>query len=160
MAKKNPLIEELRELGVTDYQRKKLRQLEREFQESGAYKQIEETNLELMGERIRPVSLSYDTAVRLLKYNIYGNIDSIIKEYQTAIMYVNQGTTKEYEDYINKMAEELQEIGIYNATPEKLKDADTKTVEFWYSEYKKYENTGNSGGMHHAREKIISTLEK
>ena len=159
MSKKNPLIEELRDLGVTDYQRRKLRELEREFQESGAYKKIEEANLELMGERVRPVTLSYETALRLLQYNMYGNIKGIIKEYKNALMLIDQGTTKEYEDYIYNLANELQDIGVTNATPERLKEADLKDIEFWYSEYKKYEDSGNVAGMQHARGKIEALLE-
>ena len=159
MAKKNPLIEELRELGVNDYQRRKLRELEREFQESGAYKKIEEANLELMGERVRPVSLSYETALRLLQYNMYGNINGIIKEYKTSLMLIDQGTTKEYEDYIYNLANELQDIGVTNATPDRLKEVVLKDIEFWYAEYKNYENSGNGGGMQHSRGKIEALLE-
>lgn len=158
MAKKNPFIQELRELGVTDYQRRKLRELQKEYEESNAYKKIEETNLELMGERIRPVSLSYETTIKLLNYNIYNDINSILKDYKQGITLVEQGTTKEFEEYIKKLADELQEIGVYNATKDRLKDADLEDVEFWYSEYKRYEDIGNAGGMQYSREKIIGIL--
>lgn len=158
MSKKNPLITELREMGVTDYQRRKIRELEKEYQSSDAYKKIEQLNYELLGERVRPVTMNYDTAIKLLKYNIYGNIQSVIKEYQNTLLLVEQGTTKEYEDYINSLAEELQDIGVTNATPETLKSADLKGIEFWYSEYQHYQDSGNEGGMFYTRQKIEGLL--
>lgn len=158
MAKKNPFIEELRELGVTDYQRRKLRELQKEYEESDIYKRIEKANQALLGERIRPVSLNYETTIKLLNYNIYNDINSILKDYKQGITLIEQGTTKDYEDYVNKLADELQEIGVYNATEGNLKDADLKDIEFWYSEYKRYEDIGNAGGMQYSREKIIGIL--
>lgn len=159
MAKKNPLISELREMGVTDYQRRKIRELEKEYQSADAYKKIEQLNYELLGERVRPVSMSYDTAIKLLKYDIYGNIQSVIKEYENALLLVEQGTTKEYEDYINSLSEELQDIGVPNATPDKLRNADLKSIEFWYSEYQHYQDSGNEGGMFYTRGKIEGLIE-
>lgn len=159
MAKKNPLISELREMGVTDYQRRKIRELEKKYQSSDAYKKIEQINYDLLGERIRPVSMSYDTAIKLLKYNIYGNIQSVIKDYENALLLVEQGTTKEYEDYINKLSEELQDIGVPNATPDKFRNANLNNIEYWYSAYKRYEDIGNEGGMFYARGKIEGLLE-
>ena len=159
MAKKNPLITELREMGVSDYYRRKIREIGKEFQETGAYEKIEQMNYELMGERIRPVTMNYDTAIKLLKYNIDGNIQSAIKEYKNALLLVDQGTTKEYEGYINILAEELQDIGVTNAAPETLKSADLKGIEFWYSEYQHYQDTGNEGGMFYTRQKIEGLLE-
>ena len=154
MAKKNPFIQQLRELGVSDYERRLLRNVQREYEKGDVYSDIERLNYSLMKERVRPITLNYENAVRMLEYNIYGNIREIIKSYEQGIMYVNQGTTSEYEHYVERLAEELQDVGITSATPQRLKQANLANIEYYYSEFKTYEQNGNSTGMSKAKAKI------
>lgn len=158
MAKKNPFIQQLRDLGVTDYERRLLRNLQKEYEQKNAYSEIERLNYSLMKERVKPVTLNYENAVRLLQYNMYGNIREVINAYQQGLAYVDQGTTSEYEDYIERLAEELQDVGITVATPSNLKKANLGNIEYWYSEYKKYEANGDSQGMSKAREHIEAEI--
>lgn len=158
MAKKNQFLEELRELGATESQLNQLRQLKNEFEENDIYSTIEERNAELLGESVRPITLSYETALKLLKYNVYGNIQDIIKEYGNAKLMVEQGTTAEYEDYVKSFADRLQQYGVYNATAENLKSANLAEIEEWASIYDKYEAMNNDKGMEIARYNITRII--
>lgn len=157
MAKKNPFIQQLRDMGVTDYQRKKLRNLMRELEENDYYEEIASTNKELLGENVRPMTLSYETALRLLQYNVYGNIQEVIESYGQAIMYIEQGTTQEFEDYLDRFADELQDIGI-TVTKDMLREADLENAQYLYSEFRKYEAMGDSGGMYATKRKLKNEL--
>lgn len=157
MAKKNPFIQQLRDMGVTDYQRRKLRNLMRELEENDYYEEIASTNEELLGENVRPMTLSYETAVRLLQYNVYGNIQEVIEKYGQAIMYIEQGTTQEFEEYLDKFANELQDIGI-TATKDVLREADLENVQYLYSEFRTYEAMADEGGMYATKYKIKKEL--
>lgn len=159
MPKKNPLIEELRDLGVSDYERRKLRELSRELEAGDTYATIEQLNKQLLNERVRPVTLNYETAIRLLKYNVYGSIQEIVEEYKTAKMYVEQGTTKEYEEYIDKLYNELKDVGVEGVTPSALKSSNLTNVEYYYGRYKYYEEIGNKEGMEWAKGKIEEELK-
>ena len=160
MAKKNPLIQELRDMGVSDYERRKLRELAREYEAGDTYSKIEKLNKELLGERVSPVTLNYETALRLLEYNVYGNIREIIADYKQAKMYVDQGTTIEYEAYIDKLYNELVDIGVQGITKGALKDSNLATVEYWYSFYKQYELMGNGYGMEKAKTELEKAIVK
>lgn len=160
MAKKNPIIQELRDLGVSDYERRKLRELARDYEADNTYSEIERLNQELLGERISPVTLNYETALRLLEYNVYGNIREIIADYKQAKMYVDQGTTTQYEQYIDKLFNELVDIGVQGITKDNLKNADLATVEYWYSYYKQYELVGNEAGMKKAKGELEKAIVK
>lgn len=159
MAKKNDFLQELIDMGATESQLKELRNIQSIYKEKDIYSKIEKTNNELLGERVKPLTLSYETAVRLIKYNVFSNIQGVLDSYKNAILLVDQGSTQQFEDYTNKLAEELQDIGAYNATPEKLRRTKLDELEFWYSKYRKYELAGHIGGMQYAREKIIELLE-
>lgn len=152
-------LRELKELGATDSDIKQLNQLKNKMEGNDLYDKIGKMNEKLMGERVRPLTLSYETAVRLLKYNVYSNVKAIISSYNSAILLVEQGTTAEYEDYLQKFSEELQDAGIHNAITANLRKANLENIEFWYSKYKEYENMGNGQGMSYAREQIISIIE-
>lgn len=158
MANKIDYLKELQDLGVTQSQIKQIDELREVYNKNKLYSKIEKANEQLLGERVRPLSMSYETAYRLLQYNIYGNVDNIIQQYENAILLINQGTTAEYEDYVSKLAEELQDVGIYNATTSALKDTDLSKVEDLYKQYKNYEATNNRGGMINTREKIIAII--
>lgn len=153
MAKKNPIIQELRDMGVSDYERRKLREVIRELEENDYYEQIADLNQEVLGENVIPMTLSYETALRLLQYNVYGNIQDIIVEYKNAIKNVDQGTTTEIEDYLDRFANELQDIGIA-VTKDDLRDIDLENIQYLYTEFRKYEAMGDNGGMYGTKRKI------
>lgn len=159
MASKNPFIQELKDLGVTNEQLEQLKELQKRYEDSDAYSKISKANSNLLGEPIRPMTLSYETAYRLMEYNVYGSIQQIIEQYENALILIDEGTTQEYESYISKLAEELQEIGVINAIHSKLKSSDLKKIEFYYAIYKKYEAGNNQGGMSYARQKINELIE-
>ena len=151
-------LQELKNLGATDEQLKQLKNLQDLYKSNDTYNKIEKLNKQLLGERVRPVTISYENAYRMLNYNVYNTIQGIIDEYRRGYSLVEQGTTSEFQNYINTLAEELQDIGVYNATVSSIQPSMLEDIEYYYTMYKRYEDTGNSNGMSYAREKIISII--
>ena len=154
MARKNPLIEELRDLGVSDYERRLLRQLSQEFERGDVYSGIEQLNRQLLDQAIKPVKLDYNTAVNLIKYGGY-TVDEVIQQYKGELSAYKQGTTSSYEDWLERFTEELQDIGVTNATKENVRNADRGRLEYLYGRFRHYEFTGDLNGM----EKTIRQIE-
>lgn len=153
---KNPLIEELRNLGVTDYERRLLRELDKKLRASDIYNRAEDLNIKLLGQASRPASLSYETAVNAIKYGGYTARD-LISEYKEEAKNVQSGTTSEYERYLEKLAEELEQIGV-PTTVDNLRRADIGRVEYHLAEFRRYEAVGNDIGMEKHRDILIGLV--
>lgn len=109
--KRNPYIQQLRELGISDYERRKIRELEKRLQEKDFYSTIKERNRAFFQEEVGLLELNYQNLITHIKYGS-GNVRQVIKEYEEELRAVEQGTTVDIERYSERRALELQELGL------------------------------------------------
>lgn len=145
----------MRELGVSDRDRKQIRKLMREYEERNAYNRIEALNRGLVGNRVRPQTLNYETVMNLLEYNIYDNANEIIDRYKQELDYLDKGTTSKFQNYLDNLIDILDDIGISNTQVIRdMSKEELDNIEYLLERYNAYKDTGNVGGMEWARNHI------
>lgn len=116
------------------------------LEEEDAYSRIASLNEEVLDTLIRPSTLNYETAVRLIEYGVRENIDEVIQDYQQALTALEAGTTTEIEDYLFRLSGELQDYGI-RATPDMLRATDLEELNYLYSRLGWYKEQGDNNGV-------------
>ena len=154
---KNSIVQQLRDLGVSDYERRQIRELSRFYEDNDLYREIAEKNIDVLEENIYPITLNYETAMRMLKY---GDVNArvLIDEYKQAKLMIMNGTTVEIEKTLDSLIQELQDIGVVNATRETVDSSDIGFLQEQIARYNKYKASGEEYLASKTRNDIIEYL--
>lgn len=155
---KNSLVQQLRDLGVSDYERRQIRELSRFYEDNDLYREIASKNKEILGENTYPITLNYETAVRMIKYGVVDNVKALIDEYKQAKLMIMNDTTIEIEKTLDNLIQELQDIGVVNATRETVSSSDIGFLQDQISRYNKYNSSGENYLASKTRDEIIEYL--
>lgn len=152
-------ISRLRGLGVTDWQRRKLRELMREYEAYDLYSHISRLNNQLLGYGVTKQYLNYETAASMLEQGVYANINELLKDYREEKKNIEEGNTSEYSNYLQDWCDKIKENFGIDVTPDYLdREVDMPSLEYFYGVYKQYEDMGNGYAEQWAQERVIDML--
>lgn len=152
-------VSRLRDLGVTDWQRRKLREVMREYEAYDLYSHISRLNNQLLGYGVTKQYLNYDTAASMLEQGVYANIDELLKDYREEKKNIEEGNTSEYTGYLKDWSNTIKEYFGIDVSPEHLdREVDMPSLEYFFDVYKRYEDSGNSYAQQWAEERVIEML--
>ena len=117
---RNTLIKTLRELGVSDSERREMRELARELQNENFYKNVEQINREVLGDSITRTQLNYENMLRNMSYS-GKSFKEVLEDYREEQRNVEQGTTSSVESYFQAVSSDLHRLFFPQATPNILK---------------------------------------
>ena len=146
---RNTLIKTLRELGVSDKERKEMRELAKEFEAQNVYKEVDKINQQVLGESIRPATLNYENMIRTMSYT-GKDFSEILDEYRETLRNLESGTTNEAQQYYQNVVADLERLGFYvsnetiqNIDQNGLLDELIERIIF----LQRYETISNKGGV-------------
>ena len=168
MAGRNKLVAYLRDLGVSDWERRQLRELGKLYNNTNAYNEIRQLNYQVLDSRQAPMELTYESIAGQIEYG-GKTVKEILGEYRQQIYDYHQGSTTAINDFVTNRLDYLRNNFSYDSnvvSDKNVIDAYIDNANFrekfdtYYMEVEKYNESGDNAGAYYWYNKLISLIAK